>query len=63
MASPSVASLDRGQPALVGSIPFYGMLADVRMFWLATTGRLRGEYLRLGLGEPTPIEGPAARPL
>lgn len=34
--------------------PFYGAVSDLRMCWLALTGRLRGEYARLGLGLPAP---------
>jgi hypothetical protein len=34
--------------------PFYGALSDLRMCWLAMTGRLAGEYARLGLGRPAP---------
>lgn len=30
---------------------FYGAVADLRMCWLALTGRLDGEYRRLGLTE------------
>lgn len=34
--------------------PFYGAVSDLRMCWLALTGRLRSEYARLGLGLPSP---------
>ena len=33
---------------------FYGALADLRMCWLAMTGRIGAEYARLGLGAPAP---------
>jgi hypothetical protein len=33
--------------------PFYGAVSDLRMCWLALTGRLSSEYARLGLGLPT----------
>ena len=33
--------------------PFYGALSDLRMCWLALTGRLGSEYARLGLGLPS----------
>lgn len=34
--------------------PFYGAISDLRMCWLALTGRLGSEYARLGLGLPQP---------
>ncbi|MGH6891087.1 MAG: hypothetical protein ACREEP_02395, partial [Dongiaceae bacterium] len=34
--------------------PFYGAISDLRMCWLALTGRLWSEYARLGLGQPVP---------
>lgn len=34
--------------------PFYGAISDLRMCWLALTGRLNSEYARLGLGLPSP---------
>jgi hypothetical protein len=40
--------IERNQP-LIGVSAFYGTLADLRMCWLALTGRLREEYRRLGL--------------
>ncbi len=33
--------------------PFYGAVSDLRMCWLALTGRLGSEYARLGLGLPS----------
>ena len=30
--------------------PLYGAISDLRMMWLAVTGRLPREYARLGLG-------------
>lgn len=33
--------------------PFYGALSDLRMCWLALTGRVGSEYARLGLGLPS----------
>lgn len=38
--------------------PFYGAISDLRMCWLALTGRLRSEYARLGLGLPRPMPRP-----
>lgn len=40
--------IERNQP-LIRVNAFYGAIADLRMFWLALTGRLRWEYRRLGL--------------
>jgi hypothetical protein len=34
---------------LIGVNPFYGAMADVKMCWLASTGRLRREFIRVGL--------------
>ena len=34
---------------------FYGALADLRMCWLAISGRVGKEYARLGLGAPAPL--------
>lgn len=34
--------------------PFYGAISDLRMCWLALTGKLPSEYARLGLGSPRP---------
>jgi hypothetical protein len=48
-----------GNKPLIRVNPFFGMFADVRMCWLAASGGLRGEYKRLGLGEPSPLERPA----
>ncbi len=39
--------------------PFYGAVSDLRMCWLAMTGRLNAEYVRLGLGGAMPKERPA----
>ncbi|MDY0884200.1 DUF962 domain-containing protein [Dongia soli] len=41
--------LIEGNKPLIAINPFYGALADVRMCWLALTGGLQREYLRLGL--------------
>ncbi len=45
--------IERNRP-LIRVNPFYGAVSDLRMCWLALTGRLRGEYARLGLGLPAP---------
>lgn len=44
--------------------PFYGAIADVRMCWLAITGGLQREYLRLGLAPVNQAadQAPQARP-
>jgi len=41
--------LIEGRQPLVKRNAFYGACADFRMIWLALTGRLRGEYARLGI--------------
>jgi len=40
--------IERNQP-LIRVNAFYGAIADLRMCWLALTGRLKDEYRRLGL--------------
>lgn len=40
--------IEHNQP-LIRVNAFYGAIADLRMCWLALTGRLIGEYRRLGL--------------
>jgi hypothetical protein len=40
--------IEHNQP-LIRVNALYGAVADLRMFWLALTGRLKGEYRRLGL--------------
>ncbi len=55
--------LIEGNRALIRVNPFYGMVADVRMCFLAATGRLRAEYKRLDLGEPAPLGDAIAKPL
>ena len=52
-----------GNRPLIRINPFYGMIADMRMCWLAATGRLGAEYRRLGLGNPAPVEPALAKPL
>jgi len=52
-----------GNRPLIRVNPIFGMFADVRMCFLAATGRLRAEYARLGLGEPLPQKEPAVKPL
>ena len=42
--------------------PLYGAISDLRMCWLAMTGRLASEYARLGLGRPEPKPQLAAVP-
>lgn len=46
--------IEHNQP-LIRVNPFYGAVSDLRMCWLAVTGRLRSEYARLGLGLPEPM--------
>jgi hypothetical protein len=41
--------LIEGNKPLIAVNPFYGALADLRMCWLALTGGLQREYVRLGL--------------
>jgi hypothetical protein len=43
---------------LIAVNPFYGAVADVKMCWLALTGGLQREYVRLGLA---PAEAPTAK--
>lgn len=45
--------IERNRP-LIRVNPFYGAVSDLRMCWLAMTGRLNAEYVRLGLGGPEP---------
>jgi hypothetical protein len=45
--------VEHNQP-LIRVNAFYGALADLRMCWLALTGRITSEYARLGLGSPAP---------
>jgi len=45
--------VEHNQP-LIRVNAFYGALADLRMCWLALTGRITAEYARLGLGSPAP---------
>jgi hypothetical protein len=46
--------VEHNQP-LIRVNAFYGALADLRMCWLALTGRITAEYARLGLGAPAPL--------
>jgi hypothetical protein len=46
-----------GNRPLIRLNPIYGAICDVRMLWLASTGRLGAEYRRLGLSG-----GPGAPP-
>ena len=48
--------LIEGNRPLIRVNPFFGMVADVRMCWLAATGALADENKRLGLGEAAPVE-------
>lgn len=41
-------AIERNQP-LIRVNAFYGAVADIKMCWLALTGRLGEEYRRLGL--------------
>jgi len=45
--------VERNQP-LIKVNAFWGAVADIRMSWLALTGRLRGEYARHGIAQPSP---------
>jgi len=62
MAVCSHRLIEHNQP-LIRVNPFYGAVSDLRMCWLALTGRLSSEYARLGLGRPEPrartTNGPA----
>jgi hypothetical protein len=51
MAVGSHRFIERNRP-LIRVNAFYGALSDLRMLWLALTGRLPAEYRRLSL-EPT----------
>jgi hypothetical protein len=42
--------LEHNKP-LIGVNPFYGAMADVKMSWLALTGGLRREFIRVGLDQ------------
>jgi hypothetical protein len=53
MAVSSHRFIEHNQP-LIRVNPFYGALCDLRMMWLAITGRLPQEYARLGLGLAAP---------
>lgn len=53
MAVSSHRLIEHNQP-LIRVNPFYGAVSDLRMCWLALTGRLTSEYARLGLGRPEP---------
>jgi len=53
MAVGSHHLIEHNRP-LIRVNPFYGAISDLRMCWLALTGRLRAEYARLGLGRPEP---------
>lgn len=46
--------IEHNQP-LIKVNAFYGAIADMRMCWLALTGKLPQEYERLGLGSPAPL--------
>ena len=58
MAVSSHHLIEHNQP-LIRVNPFYGAISDLRMCWLALTGRLAAEYARLGLGRPEPRRSPA----
>jgi hypothetical protein len=55
MAVGSHHLIEHNRP-LIRVNPFYGAVSDIRMCWLALTGRLTAEYARLGLGGPGPKE-------
>jgi len=44
-----------GNKPLIRVNALYGAMSDLRMLWLAVTGRLPEEYRRLGLGQAAPI--------
>src|SRR5262245_37904431 len=48
-----------GNQPLIGVSPLWGAVADLRMCWLATTGRLADEFVRCGVAVRL---SPAARP-
>src|SRR3954469_4071038 len=48
MAVGSHRFIEHNQP-LIRINPLFGALSDLRMMWLAVTGGLPGEYVRLGL--------------
>jgi hypothetical protein len=49
MAVGSHRFIEHNRP-LIRVNPLYGAVSDLRMMWLAMTGRLPQEYARLGLG-------------
>ena len=51
MAVSSHRFIEHNRP-LIRVNPFYGAISDLRMCWLAMTGRLAAEYTRLGLDVP-----------
>lgn len=53
MAVGSHHLIEHNRP-LIRVNPLYGAVSDLRMCWLALTGRLSSEYARLGLGRPEP---------
>ena len=53
MAVGSHHLIEHNRP-LIRVNPFYGAISDLRMCWLALTGRLNAEYARLGLGRAGP---------
>jgi len=59
MAVGSHRFIEHNQP-LIRVNPLYGAISDLRMMWLAMTGRLPREYARLGLGSAAPRPVPAA---
>ena len=61
MAVSSHHLIEHNRP-LIRVNPLYGAVSDLRMCWLAMTGRLASEYERLGLGRPEPKPQLAAVP-
>jgi hypothetical protein len=53
--------IERNRP-LIAVNPFYGAIADLRMCWLALTGGLHQEYVRLGLTPISPDQRVAKQP-
>jgi hypothetical protein len=53
MAVGSHRFIEHNRP-LIRVNPLFGALSDLRMMWLAATGRLSQEYARLGLGRAAP---------
>ena len=53
MAVSSHHLIEHNRP-LIRVNQLYGAISDLRMCWLAVTGRLASEYARLGLGRPAP---------